>query len=699
MDNESMESLNGEESNKDKNSDLVKLKNLKNLDTLYKTLINEFLKYNPSTDVAILEKAYNVANKAHNKQIRKSGEPFIIHPLSVGIILAELRLDKETIVAGLLHDTVEDTFMTKKEVAELFGGKVAFLVDGVTKLTQFSDSIDKIEMQAENFRKMLIAMTQDIRVILIKLADRLHNIRTLSYQSPKKQKEIAKETMDIYAPIAQRLGIFKIKVELEDLSFQYLYSDVYSDLVEKINLLRENKKKLISKVLLNIESNILKTGISANVNNYEKNIFSIYRKMVNQNKTLEQIYDLFSIEIIVDTVRECYLALGIIHKLYTPILGRFKDYIAMPKENMYQSLHTTVVAGSGEFFKIQIRTTKMNFIAEYGIVAYLRNKHSFDNKVGKKNEEYRLKWLNQILEWHKDMSDNKEFMNLLKNDLDLFSENVYCFTPSGNIKCLPMGSNVIDFAYNIHSDIGNNMVGAKVNGKVVQFSYIIQNNDRIEVITSQNSHGPYCEWLNLVRSTQAKNKLNKWLKKEFKNGNIKKGTDFFDEYCERKEIVKSDILKLSYIESVLKKYKYKCWNDILLDLGLRILKEDQIINELLKEKNKESASENFIESESDNEYNGEFNDLEFQKSLENHDLKTYFVKINIYANNKIGILSSISNKFIKFQIDITSIDCRIDKQGVAIINMSFTIKDKKILNDLMNEIRNIENIINCNIAD
>ena len=426
-------------------------------EVLYDELISSVKKYHPSTDITMIEKAFNIANNAHKGQVRKSGEPYIIHPLCVAIILADLELDKETIVAGLLHDVVEDTVMTSEEIRQEFGDEVELLVDGVTKLGQLSYSADKVEVQAENLRKMFLAMAKDIRVILIKLADRLHNMRTLKYMPPAKQKEKARETMDIYAPIAQRLGISKVKIELDDLSLKYLKPEVYYDLVEKINLKRSERQAFIDQIVGEVRQHIDNAGIHAQIDGRIKHFFSIYKKMVNQDKTLDQIYDLFAVRIIVDTVKDCYAALGIIHEMYKPIPGRFKDYIAMPKPNMYQSLHTTLIGPNGQPFEIQIRTFEMHRTAEYGIAAHWKYKEVSNNN-GKttvsQSEEEKMNWLRQILEWQRDMSDNKEFLSLLKSDLDLFSESVYCFTPAGDVKTLPNGSTPIDFAYNVHSAVG-----------------------------------------------------------------------------------------------------------------------------------------------------------------------------------------------------------------------------------------------------
>lgn len=473
-------------------------------EVLYQDLIRAIQKYHPSDDLTMIEKAYKIADEAHKEQKRKSGEPYIIHPLCVAIILADLEMDKETIAAGLLHDVVEDTIMTLEQLTKEFGSEVAFLVDGVTKLTQLNWDKDKVEIQAENLRKMFLAMAKDIRVIIIKLADRLHNMRTGKYWKPEKQKEKARETLEIYAPIADRLGISKIKIELDDLSLKFLHPDVYYDLVEKVDLRKDAREAFVQSIVSEVKEHMDEAGIEASVGGRVKHFFSIYKKMVKQNKTLDQIYDLFAVRIMVETVKDCYAALGVIHEMYKPIPGRFKDYIAMPKPNMYQSLHTTLIGSTGQPFEIQIRTYEMHRTAEYGIAAHWKYKESGSGQVAAGKEEEKMSWLRQILEWQKDTDDSKEFLNMVKGDLDLFSDSVYCFTPSGDVKTLPSGSTPIDFAYCIHSAVGNKMVGARVNGKLVPIEYVIQNGDQIEIVTSQNCKGPSRDWLKVVKSTQAK---------------------------------------------------------------------------------------------------------------------------------------------------------------------------------------------------
>lgn len=577
---------------KEEDRSIKPMKEFESPEDLYHELIASVRKYHPSADISLIEKAYHVARDAHEGQTRKSGEPYIVHPLCVAIILAELELDKETIAAGLLHDVLEDTVMTADEIKEEFSEEVLLLVDGVTKLRhlhltdnshnhdQKDRSAERLEMQAENLRKMFMAMAKDIRVIMIKLADRLHNMRTLKHMPHEKQIRIARETMDIYAPIAQRLGISKIKVELDDLSLKYLEPDVYYDLVDKIAMRKSEREKYIQGIVDEVSEHIKKAGIEAKIDGRIKHFFSIYKKMKNQHKTIDQIYDLFAVRIIVDTVKDCYAALGVIHEMYKPIPGRFKDYIAMPKANMYQSLHTTLIGSSGQPFEIQIRTYEMHRVAEYGIAAHWKYKEASDGKKVEAQEEEKLAWLRQILEWQREMSDNKEFMNMLKSDLDLFSDSVYCFTPTGDVKTLPAGSTPIDFAYNVHTAVGNKMIGARVNGKLVTIDYEIQNGDRVEILTSQNSKGPSRDWLAVVKSTQAKNKINQWFKNEVKEENITKGKDQFNTYCKARSINLGEIMKPEYQAAVMKKYGFMDWDSVLAAIGHGALKEGQIANRM-----------------------------------------------------------------------------------------------------------------------
>ena len=567
---------------------------------LFEELKEAIHKYHPSADISLVEKAYKIAYDAHDGQVRKSGEAYIIHPLCVAIILADLELDKETIAAGLLHDVLEDTIMTEEEMKAEFGEEVLLLVDGVTKLQNLhlSDNqnkapkdknADRLEMQAENLRKMFLAMAKDIRVIMIKLADRLHNMRTLKYQSEEAKVRIARETQDIYCPIAQRLGISKIKIELDDLAMKYLHPTEYYDLVEKVALRKSVRDGYVQSLVDEVRGHIYAAGIKADISGRAKHFFSIYKKMVNQDKTIDQIYDLFAIRIIVNDVKDCYAALGIIHEKYKPIPGRFKDYIAMPKQNMYQSLHTTLIGPTGQPFEIQIRTYDMHRTAEYGIAAHWKYKEANNGNATNTTvtEEEKLSWLRQILEWQQDMSDNKEFMSLLKSDLDLFSDTVFAFTPSGDVKNLPSGSTPIDFAYSVHSAVGNRMVGAKANGKLVPIDYVIQNGDQIDIITSQNSKGPSRDWLKLVKSTQAKNKINQYFRSELKDENIQRGKELITTYCKTKGINFPEINKTQYQEKILRKYGFHDWNSCLAAIGHGGLKESQIVNRMLDEYKKD----------------------------------------------------------------------------------------------------------------
>ncbi|GFI01873.1 GTP pyrophosphokinase [Lachnospiraceae bacterium] len=735
---------------------------------LYRDLILHVQKYHPSDDTTLIEKAYHLAAKAHENQVRKSGEPYIIHPLCVAIVLADLEMDKETIAAGLLHDVIEDTIMTEEEISEQFGSDVALLVDGVTKLEQLNfmnengnKTLDRVDMQAENLRKMFLAMAKDIRVIIIKLADRLHNMRTLKYKSVESQQRIARETMEIYAPIAQRLGISKIKVELDDLSLKYLEPEAYYDLVDKIAVRKSVREKYIQNIVDEVSEHIKHAGIKAQIDGRVKHFFSIYKKMKNQSKTIDQIYDLFAVRIIVDTVKDCYAALGVIHEMYKPIPGRFKDYIAMPKANMYQSLHTTLIGNSGQPFEIQIRTYEMHKAAEYGIAAHWKYKVASDGKKIEDSEEEKLSWLRQILEWQRDMSDNKEFMNLLKSDLDLFSDSVYCFTPTGEVKNLPAGSTPIDFAYSIHSAVGNKMIGARVNGKLVTIDYEIRNGDRIEILTSQNSKGPSRDWLNVVKSTQAHNKINQWFKNEFKEENIIKGKDLLNAYCKAKAINMPDIMKPEYMEGIMRKYGFRDWDSVLAAVGHGGLKEGQIINKMMelytKEHKKKLTNEEVLSSIAENDSPQRYAQMRakggivvrgihdvavrFSKccspvpgdeiigfvtrgrgvsihrtdcinvinlpELERERLidadwegmpdevsnEKYLAEINIYANNRNGLLADVSRALTEKNIDILAMNTRVNKQGFATMATSFEISNREELNRIIDKIRSIESVV------
>ena len=649
--------------------------------------------------------------------------------------------------------------MTDEEVEKEFGSEVALLVDGVTKLGQLNYSKDKVELQAENLRKMFLAMAKDIRVILIKLADRLHNMRTLQYMRPEKQQEKARETMDIYAPIAMRLGISKIKVELDDLSLKYLKPDVYYDLVDKVSLRKSEREEFVNGIVKQVKKHMDDAGIKAQVAGRIKHFFSIYKKMVNQDKTIDQIYDLFAVRILVDTVKDCYAALGVIHEMYKPIPGRFKDYIAMPKPNMYQSLHTTLIGPNGQPFEIQIRTFEMHKTAEYGIAAHWKYKESSDGKVPvDKSEEEKLNWLRQILEWQRDMSDNREFMSLLKNDLNLFADSVYCFTPQGDVKNLPTGSTPIDFAYSVHSAVGNRMVGARVNGKLVPIEYEIQNGDRIEIITSQNSQGPSRDWLKLVKSTQAKNKINQWFKKELKEDNILKGKEMLAQYAKSKGYKISTYTKSQYLEAVMHKYGFRDWDSVLAAIGHGGLKEGQVFNKLMeayeKENKKKITDEEVLEAAAENQEKlhiakakggivvrgihdvavrfskccspipgdeivgfvtrgrgitihrtdcvnilnmsetdrTRLIEAEWQQT-DTRVSEKYMAELQIYANNRTGLLVDLSKIFTERKIDMKNINCRTNKQDKATISVSFEIGSKEELASLVEKIRQVESVL------
>ena len=541
-----------------------------------------------------------LAVEAHKEQKRKSGEPYIIHPLKVAYILAELELDMETITAGILHDIIEDTPYTYEDIAHLFSEEIAALVDGVTKLGKLSYTT-KEEAQAENYRKMFLAMAKDIRVILIKLADRLHNMRTLNYMTPEKQREKAQETLDIYAPLAHRLGISKIRSEMEDLCFKYLNPDAYFDLAAKIQKKKEERDQFVQSMVQELQTKMNEAGIKGKVYGRTKHFFSIYKKMVNQNKTLDQIYDLFAIRALVDSVKDCYAVLGIVHTAYTPMPGRFKDYIAMPKPNMYQSLHNTLIGPHGQVFEVQIRTWEMHRTSEYGIAAHWKYKEGRANEKSskaQKSEEAKLAWLRQIMEWQKDMSDNKEYLDTIKLDLNIYSTQVYAFTPQGDVIQLTKDSTPIDFAYMIHSAVGNKMVGARVNNKIVPLDHKIQNGDIVEIITSQNSKGPNRDWLAIVKTAQARTKIKQWFKKEEKEENIIRGREMILADIKKKGYQPQDLLRPEWEEIVLVKYDFKTWDALLAAVGYGGMKEGQVVNRLkdeyLKEKRKTQTAEDAL---------------------------------------------------------------------------------------------------------
>lgn len=735
------------------------------VEELYQELIKTIRDHQPGADVSLVEKAYRVARAAHGDQLRKSGEPYISHPIQVAIILAEMEMDLETITAAMLHDVVEDTGMTLEELQKEFGDEVAILVDGVTKLTQIKYTTDKMEMQAENLRKMFLAMAKDIRVIIIKLADRLHNMRTLQYMTREKQKEKARETMDIYAPIAQRLGISTIKIELDDLALKYLEPEVFDQLVEDIRERKNVRDDFIDQMVDEVRRHMDEAGIRCEVDGRVKHYFSIYKKMVNQNRSLDQIYDLFAVRIKVDTVKDCYAALGIIHELYKPIPGRFKDYIAMPKPNMYQSLHTTLISTSGTPFEVQIRTFEMHRTAEYGIAAHWKYKEGkgVGDKTIKQSEEEKLAWLRQILDWQTEMSSNTEFMEFLKSDLDLFSDDVFCFTPEGDVKNLPAGSTPIDFAYSIHSAVGNRMIGARVNDRIVNIDYQIQNGDRVEILTSQNSKGPSMDWLSIVKSPSAKQKINQWFRNALKEENIQKGKELIDKYMKTKGIANTAIFAPEYQQAVMTRYSCKDWDSVLAAVGHGGLKEGQVVNRLLTEYEKKNnvfriTDEDVLESASAVENPPETSktrngivvkgihdvavrfakccspvpgdeivgfvtrgrgvtvhrtdcinivnlnsierdrliDAEWDKPSSAFKDEKYLVEISIFANNRTGLLVDISKVMSERDLDVVSMNIRVNKQDLATIDMGFKVASTDELSRVMEKLRQIDDIRDIN---
>lgn len=482
------------------------------LEGLYDQLIKNLQTYHPAANEnGIIRKAFEVAKKAHEGQMRKSGEPFVIHPIKVAIILSELHLDKESLIAALLHDVVEDTALTKEDICNLFGEEVMFLVDGVTKITKMSENVTKAEMKLESFRKLILATATDIRVIIIKLADRLHNMRTLQFQRPEKQIEIATETLDIYSPIAQRLGISVLSMELEDLSFSYLFPKEYEEISLRLESFQVDRK--MNMILSEINRELSESGFHFQLRYERKHLFSIYRKMINRGKTLDELYDIAAVKLIVGSVGDCYSILGILHNMYKPVPNRIKDYIAMPKENMYQSLHTTLVAKNGIRFEVQIKTKEMDMVARYGVLAHWKYGESEEAAREISRSQWKKSmWLKRILEWQQDITNNAEFIDLVKGDFDLFSETISCFTPKGDVKRLQKGSTLVDFAYAIHSDIGNKMIGAYVNRMKKAPDYVLQNGDFVEIVTAEKDGGPRREWLNFVKTGNAKNQIKKFFR-------------------------------------------------------------------------------------------------------------------------------------------------------------------------------------------
>ena len=558
-------------------------KELQVYDKELQEILDKIKGYAPNADVTPVVKAYNLAKSAHEGVFRRSGEPYIIHPIAVANILADLELDMEVIAAGLLHDVVEDTPYTYEDIKEMFGKDIADLVDGVTKLGKIKYQT-KEESQAENLRKMFLAMAKDIRVILIKLADRLHNMRTLKYMPEEKAKYKAKETLEIYGGIAHRIGISKIKWELEDLALKYIDPEGYQELANKITKKRDERQKYIDKIVKILEDKLKEVNINCEVSGRPKHFYSIYKKMKKKNKTFEEIYDLTAVRIIVDTVKDCYGVLGMVHTMWIPMPGRFKDYIAMPKPNLYQSLHTTVIGPDGDPVEIQIRTHEMHEIAENGIAAHWKYKEGITGNHDTKMEQ-KLKWLRQMMEWEKDVKDPHEFLDALKEDV--FNSQVYVFTPRGDVMELPAGSTPIDFAYRVHTNVGNKCTGAKVNGKIVPINYKLQNGEIVEVITSANSPGPSRDWLNIVQTPTARNRIRQWFKKEKREENIERGTEILEKEFKRYNIPYKNASIQKFLGQVAKKFNQPSLDDLIATIGYGGIATSQVMPKVRDFYNKE----------------------------------------------------------------------------------------------------------------
>lgn len=539
-------------------------------------LKSKILHYHPTDDVGLVERAFYFAQEAHKDVMRKSGKPYFTHPLRVAFILSDLMMDSTTCAAGLLHDVVEDTDITLNDITEKFGSEVALLVDGVTKLNKL-DFISREEQQAESLRKMFLAMAKDIRVVIIKLADRLHNMRTLKFQKPDRQVAIAKETLDVYAPLAHRLGMFAIKWELEDLSLRYIEPAIYYDLVEKVGMKRAEREETIRQVISILSEKLQEAGIKAEIEGRPKHFYSIYRKMYLQHKDFDQIYDLIATRVIVDTVQECYAVLGIVHTLWSQVPGRFKDYISVPKQNMYQALHTTVVGLGGQTFEVQIKTHEMHNTAEYGIAAHWRYKE------GKSSDDLddKLYWLRQILDWQDDTKDAGEFMQSLK--VDLFADEVLVFTPKGKVISLPKGATPLDFAYRIHSEIGNKCVGAKVNKRIVPLDSKLETGDFVEVLTSQGSKGPKLDWLNIVKTSEAKAKIRAFFKRELKDEHIEHGRDMLEKEAKRQGYTVSQLIRSDNSDMIRNRYSLNTLDDLYAAIGYGGISINQVMTRLVED--------------------------------------------------------------------------------------------------------------------
>ena len=714
-------------------------------------IVNKMKKNNKKSDIKLIMKAYNYAKENHGDQLRKSGEPYIIHPIQVAYTLAELELDDATICAALLHDVVEDTEVTHQDLINEFGIEIAEMVDGVTKLSKLNyESVE--EAQVENYRKMFLAMGKDIRVIMIKLSDRLHNMRTLKYLSRDRQIANAKETMDLYAPLANRLGIYSLKWELEDLSFKYLYPEEYREIVEGIDRKREERLQFIDKIEEQIKQELKKQKIEAEITGRAKHLYSIYRKMKRDNITLDQIYDLFALRIIVNSVKDCYAALGVVHELYNPMPGRFKDYIAVPKPNMYQSLHTTLIGEKGTPFEVQIRTWDMHRIAEYGIAAHWAYKEASFAKGKKANvkvSEDKLAWLRETLEWQKDMQDPQEFLNTLKTEL--FEDEVYVFTPKGDIKVLPSGSTPIDYAYSIHAEIGHHMTGCKINSKMMPIITKLKNGDIIEIITSENSKGPSRDWLKFIQSSTAKNKINAWFKKNQREENIEKGKELIEKEIKRIGMNHDELFKQEFIQGALNRYKFNSIEDMYASVGFgaitsgkviaRILEEyrkvhkeenvEQKLEELSKEKNAAKPSKSGVVvkgidnclvklSKCCNPVPGDdivgyitrgrgvsihradcknLKDLFEDEESRMIDVywytekeAAYNVDIEVFANDRSGLLADIIAQISNAKTKLIAVNCRANKERIAITEVTVEVENLEQLNDVLKAIRKVDSV-------
>ena len=711
-------------------------------------------KYLNDNQVAFVHKAYDVAAKAHANQCRKSGEPYIIHPLGVATILAELQMDETTLAAAFLHDVVEDTETTLDQLKEMFGVKVADLVDGVTKLGKI-EYISKEDQQIENYRKMFLAMAKDIRVIMIKLADRLHNMRTMKYMPVHKQQSISRETMEVYAPLAHRLGIYTIKWELEDLAFRYMEPEIYYDLVEQVKVKRREREAMIHEAMAEIKEHLDEQHIKCEIQGRPKNFYSIYKKMQRDHKELSEIYDLLAIRVLVDTVADCYGTLGVVHSLWRPIPGRVKDYIAVPKSNMYQSLHTTVLYHNGQPLEIQIRTFEMHRISEFGIAAHWRYKESGGKSNmpsgGDKDFEAKLSWLRQLLEWHKDMSDSRDFVNTVK--MDVFADEVFVFTPRGDVIDLPVGSVPIDFAYRIHTDVGNRCVGAKVNGRIVPLDYKLSNGDIVEVITSKQATGPSRDWMNIVGSSDTRNKIRSWFKKERREENIAKGREMLEKETKRlgydiKVLLKADKLKtvaasfrLDGEEALYASVGYGgvTLNGVMSKLVELYKKEQkltvtkdlsQLLAELKPRRSKAKTSHGILVKGEEgimvklarccNPIPGDpvigyitrgsgisvhrtdcpnvlSNNPDEQRRLieVSWDITTdavYKVNIVINASDRPGMMADIMQVTSEAKLNINALNCRTDKHKNAYITMGLDISNLEQLDNIMNKIKRMKGV-------